>query len=229
MRRLLMAATVFGAAFAAAAPAHADKQIEAGVGQRYTTPSVTMDQGERVTFVNRDVERHDAVAKDKGPDGRPLFGSRLANPGETVPVERAEFLGAGSYAFYCTIHPQMQGTLNVSGSGTPATRPPDTQGAKLGLRVVDSRAARVRRRRKLRVRISTDEAAKVRITARVRRRTVAKGSANLAGPGSRTVALKLTAAGRRRLRGRVRVTLSASATDSAGNRSRRSKRVTLRR
>jgi plastocyanin len=223
-------------ALLAAPVAQADKQIVAGPGSRYVTTEVTMDQGERVTFMNGDSIDHDVTARDRGADGRPLFRSRIVSGGGTVPVEGAEYLTTGRYRFLCSIHPQMEGALNVSSAGTPATRPGGGGGGGVGapsleLRVLDSRLSRVRRRGRLRVRVKTDEAATVRIAARRGRRRLARGTARLPAAGAKTVRLRLTRAGRRvaRRARRVRVTVFARATDAAGNVTRKRVTATLRR
>jgi plastocyanin len=220
-------------ALVAAPAAHADKQIIAGPGSRYLTTDVTMDQGEKVTFVNGDVIAHDVMARDLGPDRKPLFRSPIIGGGMSAPVEGAEYLTTGRYRFICSIHPQMEGTLNVSSAGTPAYRPGGggAGGApSLDLKVLDSRLSRVSRRGKLLVRVRTDEAAAVRMAARGSS-TLAKGTAKFSGPGTKTLGLKLTAAGRRvaaRAR-RVRVTVSARATDGGGKTSTTRAKATLRR
>jgi plastocyanin len=230
VRALLVCAVT---ALLVAPAAQADKQIIAAPPSRYLTTEVTMDQGERVTFINNDAIAHDVTARDEGPDGRPLFGSRLVAGGGSAPVEGAEYLTTGRYRFLCSIHPQMEGALNVSSAGTPVPRPGGGGGVgapSLGLRVLDSKLSRVRRRGTLRVRVKTDEAATVRATARGSG-TLAKGTAKLSGPGSKTLGLKLTRAGRRvvgRAR-RVRVTVSARATDAAGNTTKKTAKATLRR
>jgi plastocyanin len=213
--------------------AQADKQIIAGPPSRYLTTEVAMDQGERVTFVNNDAIAHDVTALDREADGKPLFRSPLVGAGGSAPVEGAEYLTTGRYRFLCSIHPQMEGALNVSSAGAPVPRPGGGGGAgapSLELRVLDSRLSRVRRRGRLRVRVRTDEAATVRVTARGSR-TLAKGAARLSGPGSKTLGLRLTRAGRRvvgRAR-RVRVTVSARATDNSGNTTTKRVKATLRR
>jgi plastocyanin len=70
--------------------------------------------GGSLSFTNLDVVQHDVTANDNGPDGRPLFQSKLIGLGETAVVTGAEKLPAGrSYGFYCSLHPGMKGTLAV--------------------------------------------------------------------------------------------------------------------
>ena len=225
-------------ALSAAPSARADEQILAGPSNRYLTSDVTIDQGERVTFMNTDAADHDVLARDKGADGKPLFRSDLVGAGRTVPVQGTEYLTTGSFRFLCSIHPQMEGTLKVTSAGKPVPRPGGGGGGaggdeapSLGLRVLDARLSRIQRRRALPVRVQTDEAATVRITARRGRTTFAKGAAKLRAAGSRTVRLKLTPAGRRLVRqaSRVRVSISARAEDAAGNAGTKKVAATLRR
>jgi plastocyanin len=201
-----------------AAPAsHAEGQISAGPPNMYLTPAVTIDQGEPVTFVNADAVEHDVLARDAGPDGKPLFRSELIGFAQAAPVEGTEYLVTGDYTFICSIHPQMEGTLTVSSAGKPVPRP----GAKtsLKLRVRDSKIAKVKRRGALRVRVTTNRAADVRMTARTGGKAFAKGTAKLAGAGAKTVKLKLTRAGRKLVRRKKRIplTVSASAKNGDGN------------
>ena len=224
-------------ALVAAPVAHADEQIVAGPPNRYFTSDVTIDQGERVTFMNTDVADHDVLARDKGADGKALFRSELVGAGRTVPVLGAEYLTTGTFRFLCSIHPQMGGTLKVSSAGTPVPRPGGGGGAGgdeapvLRLQVLDSRLSRIQRRRALRVRVQTDEAATVRITARRGRTTLASGTVKLRDPGSSTVRLKLTRSGRRLVRraSRLRVSISARAVDAGGNAVTKKAAATLRR
>ena len=70
--------------------------------------------GGPLSFVNLDVAQHDVTADEEGPDGKPLFQSRLVGLGETAPIEGLDRLQAGkTYGFYCSIHPGMQGNLIV--------------------------------------------------------------------------------------------------------------------
>jgi plastocyanin len=79
----------------------------------YATPAMIGFAGGTLSFTNLDVVQHDVTATDKGPDGRPLFQSKLIGLGESAPVNGVEKLKAGSYSFYCSIHPGMKGTLAI--------------------------------------------------------------------------------------------------------------------
>lgn len=79
----------------------------------YATPVAVISKGGSLSYTNLDPVQHNVVARDKGADGKPLFASDFAGLGQTVPVKGAEALPAGQYAFYCTLHTGMQGTLIV--------------------------------------------------------------------------------------------------------------------
>jgi hypothetical protein len=77
----------------------------------------------------------------------------------------------------------------------------------------------VRRRGTLRVRVTSDEAATVKLTARVGSTKVATGTAKLSAAGDKQASLALTRAGRRLAKRsrHLRLAISASARDAAGN------------
>ncbi|MDQ3933182.1 MAG: PQQ-binding-like beta-propeller repeat protein [Actinomycetota bacterium] len=73
----------------------------------YLTPFVIINKGGKVSYTNADAVRHN-VASTQG-----LFGSALADTGETVPVFGTEKLEPGTYEFICEPHPGMKGQLIV--------------------------------------------------------------------------------------------------------------------
>jgi len=91
--------------------------IVAGPGavySTYATPVAVAEKNGSVSFVNLDPPQHDVTADEKGPDGRPVFWSRLGGLGEVVPVEGMDRVESGkSYGFFCSLHPGMRGTLVV--------------------------------------------------------------------------------------------------------------------
>jgi plastocyanin len=247
-RRSIRTATLAGLLFAAGPlvpAARADQQIQATFPTRYSTTGVTIDQGERLTFQNLDITDHDVTAEKRGADGKPLFGTPLIGTGESSFVEGSQYLTAGDYPYVCSIHANMVGTLHVTSAGTPVPPPggggggggaaADKTKPKLRLRLVSTRASRVRRLDRLVAEVSVNEAAKVAVTAKARSKrrlvTVATGAVELTTAGTRRPELKLTRAGGRLLKGKRRlpVSLSARAIDGAGNTSDASARGTLKR
>lgn len=221
-----------GIAVSAPAVAWADKEVVAAPTYRFSTPSVTMDQGERLTFRNTDLAGHDVTAKQNGPDNKPLFTTPIIGTGETAFVEGSQYLTAGTYPFLCSIHPQMTGALTVTSAGTPVARPApgtptaaDTTKPVATARVSSRRLRVVRRAGAIVATVKVDEAATVTLRAVSRPRvggplvTVARGRVKLTAAGTRRVSMRLTAAGRRAVRGRKRlaVLLTARAVDPAGN------------
>ena len=60
--------------------------------------------GDSIVWVNRDSVPHTVTARNRS------FDLRL-NPGQKV---RQKLTKAGGFAFYCTLHPLMRGTLTVA-------------------------------------------------------------------------------------------------------------------
>jgi len=231
VRAVPLAAVALVVAPAATALAASSAQIVAAPGNTYVSSSVEIDQGGRVSFANRDVSSHDVTARDRAPDGAPLFRSALVAAGGEGPVESVQYLAAGSYAFYCSVHPQMTGTLRVTTAGTPEPRPGGSAGTGAGAADTTAPSVGVDGGRRLRAVVTSDEPVAFTVTARRGRRVLARGEARLKQAGSATLRLRLTSAGRRALRGtsRLRVVLEAAANDAAGNRATASRRVVLRR
>jgi plastocyanin len=89
----------------------------------YSAPTYTIDQGE-VAQLQVTGSTHNATAHPAGPDGKALFRSPTISGGQTAAVDGTQYLTAGNYTFFCTIHPgTMQATLTVTNSGTPVARP----------------------------------------------------------------------------------------------------------
>lgn len=82
----------------------------------YVPADVTIEEGESLTYVNLDAAPHDVTSRDGDADDEPLFASPTITTG-TAGVEGVELLAAGTYDFFCTIHPEMQGTLTVIAEG----------------------------------------------------------------------------------------------------------------
>lgn len=88
-----------------------------GASAGYTTRIAVVTQGSPVEFVNLDQIPHTVTSVARDSDGKPLFNTSALGGGNRVTVAGVEKLAPGSYAFYCSFHPNMQGTLIVQGSG----------------------------------------------------------------------------------------------------------------
>ena len=234
-----IALVLTAAALAAPAAARADEEIVAGGGFRFLNPNVTIDQGERLTFRNADVARHDVASVQPGTVRRQyLFASEIIGQGETSFVEGSQYLTTGTYEFVCSLHAeQMKGKLTVTSNGTPAPRPgagggdgggdggggdddpaaEDLRGPVLSLRLGPTKVRAMRRSRQLSVKVGSDEGARIRLTIRVGTRRIARTSLRLRFAGTRRVAIARDRTARRALRRGRRLTVGARATDAAGN------------
>jgi plastocyanin len=217
----------------AIAPAAQGATIYAGPPSQFFTSSVTIDQGETVAFTNLDVIAHDVTAATKGADGKPLFSSPLGDPGSTADVAGTQYLTTGSYDFGCSIHPNMKGTITVTSAGAPAARPgtgsssspapqsapaaSDTTKPKVSVHLVDTTLKAVRKRGALRVHVATDEAITIGLSVKKGKTTFAAATTKV-GASGKTIALKLTKAGRKLARKRsLRLSMTARAADAANN------------
>lgn len=231
-RPLRLALLAGAVALFAPAGAQAQQRVIAGPEPTtYLTTAVTLDRGEALRFFNADsTAPHDVASYGRTPDGSFLFKSDVVPAPSDVPVEGAERLRAGSYGFFCTIHPWMEGELTVrDAGGEGGAAPPEVE-----VRILDGRIRQVRRRAGLRTRVTVDQAARVRVTAAIgrgkRRRPIARGTRALKKEGSKRIVAKLTKAGKRALAGRdrARVTVKARAIDEDGNASKARARKVLR-
>lgn len=86
----------------------------AGLTGGYDTPRVTISQDGQLSVLNRDSYSHTVTSETTDARGRPLFDV-VVPPGETRSIPGATGLAAGDYGFYCRFHPNMRGTLTVTG------------------------------------------------------------------------------------------------------------------
>jgi plastocyanin len=212
-----------------AASVWADETITARPVNQFASAVTTIDQGEKVTLQNLDIAGHDVTSHDTGDDGKALFGSALVSPGSSGPVAGTEYLTTGSYDFFCSVHPGMEATLDVTSAGQPATRP-ETEG--LQVKVVSKNLDRVVESGKLKLRVSSRKGS-VLVGARAEKRkgSIALGSKKVQFEerGERRVVLKLSEDARKALGKRKQVTVIATATasHSGGHTARATARRTL--
>ena len=75
---------------------------------------LTVKAGTTVTWINRDDIPHTVVAKDR------LFKSKVMDTDESYSFT---FSTPGEYAYFCSLHPHMTGTIVVEGAtGSGATQ-----------------------------------------------------------------------------------------------------------
>lgn len=89
----------------------------------FSPTTLTVTQGASVGFVNAGVAPHTATSKDGSWDtGIVSAGGRKA----------ITFAAAGTFTFYCTVHPQMVGTILVTGADGAAPPPEAAASAPAG-------------------------------------------------------------------------------------------------
>ena len=86
-----------------AVPAFAADHTVTIKGMKFSPASLSIAAGDSVTFVNQDSAPHTATAKGSFDTGR-------LNKGQSA---KLTFNGSGSFAYICTIHPSMKGTVAV--------------------------------------------------------------------------------------------------------------------
>ncbi len=74
----------------------------------FTPKKITVKKGTEVTWVNRDSARHDIVPDEPSDDFR---ASELLGQDQSFSVT---FNTVGTYAYHCTPHPFMKGTIEVT-------------------------------------------------------------------------------------------------------------------
>lgn len=73
-------------------------------GMSFSPAAITVSVGDTVTFTNRDGAPHTATAVDGS------FSTATLRKGKS---ETITFDSAGSFDFFCKIHPGMKGTITV--------------------------------------------------------------------------------------------------------------------
>jgi len=90
------------------APAPAGPPVPVKIAQLAFSPaSVNVPVGGTVTWTNGDPVDHTVTSMGQGPLGSPTIGA-----GGTY---SSTFTTAGTYKYYCAVHPDMMGTVVVSG------------------------------------------------------------------------------------------------------------------
>jgi plastocyanin len=171
----------------------------------YNAPTYTMDQGERPTFTDGGASQHNVTGRQNGPDKRALFSTPTLNGGQQAAVDGTQYLTAGTYSFFCTIHPtEMQATLVVTSNGTPQARPSAT---------LTSKTKTISKALKKGIQVSataTTAVSGVAFTAKLGKATIGKTTASLSA-GAQSVTVKLNKSGKSKLRGKSKASVTVSA------------------
>lgn len=155
---------------------------------------------------------HNVYSRGTGPDGGSLFYSKTIGPATTTPIDGTEYLAAGSYPFFCTLHSGMNGVLQVT-AGKPAPRPQVVP--KIVSRSVPAVVGKGAVDLTLRPSASTGP---VRVTVAVGSKTIATARlGRLAAGGSKKVSARLTAKGRKAIEQGRSVKVKATAVAEFGS------------
>ena len=165
------------------------------------------EQGAVVPFQNSGFSQHNVTATATGPDGKALFRSPTTSGGASSSVQGTQYLSAGDYSFFCTIHgPTMSGVLRVANSGTPQARPNAT------LTLVSKKISKVVKKAKLLVGVNmTAPVDGASLVASLGKATLGRGNSLSLRGGQQTVAIRLGKAAKNKLAktSKASVTLSA--------------------
>lgn len=220
----LVLATVFVAMGVMSASASGGASIEADpVATAYLPGPYVQDLGEVATFDNvQSPTYHDVTAKQSGPDGRPLFFSKLIPSGQITPVNGTEYLEAGTYGFYCTLHGEaMSGELTVDGSKGTIVARPSIRATLPGQKLKRVRRAGV----KVRVKAKTASRGVVVTVKKGKVRLGAKKGISFRAGQVKTFTVKLTRAGRKAVRRGKVVKINVKATVAFGKPSSATRKV----
>jgi amicyanin len=103
----------------------------------YSPANVTIKVGDTVVWTNHDTAPHNVVISD----GPVKFTSPTLNTGETFTYT---FTVAGTYDYYCSIHPDMKASVTVEGDGGTDPTPPPATGGCVSSDVLDAFMAHVK-------------------------------------------------------------------------------------
>ncbi len=212
IRRLGLVAglIVAGLLFAGGIALAASQTIVGQVDDTYNAPTYTTDQGEVVPFqVTGD--SHNVTAHQNGPDGAALFRTPTISGGSTG-VQGTQYLGAGTYTFFCTVHPTtMQATLVVTGNGTPQARPTAT---------VSVRSKKLAKASKKGILVAIKTTAKVdgaSLVAKLGKATIGKVNDLSLSAGQQFATVKLIKAGKKKLKGKKKASVKVTASIPFGS------------
>jgi plastocyanin len=176
----------------------------------YSAPTYTIDQGE-VGQLQVTGSTHNVTARQSGPDGQALFRTPTISGGSTG-VQGTQFLSAGDYTFFCTVHPTtMQATLHVTSNGAPQGRP----SAQLSVR--SKKLAKVAKKGILVALTTTAKVDDASLVAKLGKTTIGKVDGLSLAAGQQFVTLKLSKAGKSALKKKKKASVTVTATIPFGS------------
>jgi plastocyanin len=170
----------------------------------FTASTYTIDQGE-VGQLQVTGSSHNVTAHQNGPDGKTLFRTPTISGG-TTGVQGTQYLSAGSYTFFCSVHPTtMQATLVVSSNGTPQARP----SAQVSVR--SKKLAKVSKKGVLVAITSSAKVDGASLVAKLGNATIGKLDGVSLSAGQQFATVKLTKAGKSKLSKKSKASVSVTA------------------
>jgi plastocyanin len=170
----------------------------------FSASTYTIDQGE-VAQLQVTGSSHNVTAHQPGPDSRALFRTPTISGG-SAGVDGTQYLSAGDYAFFCSVHPStMQATLHVSSNGAPLARP----SAQLSVR-----SKKVAKASKKGILVAITASAKVdgaSLVAKLGKTTIGKLDGLSLAAGQSFATVKLTKAGKSKLSKKSKASVTVTA------------------
>lgn len=201
---------------AAVSPASAAEPIKADVDCCTFAPGpYFQDLGEIPILENPPgADPHNVTSTATGPDGGALFRSETIGAASTTPVDGTQYLGAGTYPFFCTLHgPSMNGELIVEGGkGSVVARP------SIRIKIPAQPLKKVRKSGRVIVRVkAVTDSSGIRIGVRRGKKQIGSASRiQLKAGTDRKVKVKLSRKGRKSIGKGRKVSLSVKATVDFG-------------
>ena len=115
-----VAALLLVAALIAPAPeAHAATHTVTSAANLYVPADLTIARGDSVEYANADVVPHNITSTGTTAGGALLFASDTIAGGQRSVVRGVDKLAPGTYAYFCTLHEEMRGTIGVTDAAPP--------------------------------------------------------------------------------------------------------------
>jgi plastocyanin len=181
----------------------ASETIIAQGDDTFNAATYAADQGE-VVQLQVTGDSHNATARQNGPDGQALFRSPTITGG-SAGVQGTQYLSAGDYAFYCTVHLNMVATLHVTSNGTPQPRP----SAQLSVR--SKKLAKVTKKGVLVAITTTAKVDGASLVAKLGKTTIGRADGVSLASGQQFATVKLSKAGRSKLSAKSKASVSVTA------------------